>query len=109
MEGLIADIIKNRMTGLGFNDYRIRMQSIELNSIVPVHVRAQNEYFYLVDLDDDTDAFTIQGDNSIMSSDEFNFASMPFVSSDFTGDVIITKAAHTATQTLLFVRVIAKK
>ncbi|MPM09006.1 hypothetical protein SDC9_55322 [bioreactor metagenome] len=44
-----------------------------------------------------------------MSSDEFNFASMPFVSSDFTGDVVITKAAHTATQTLLFIRVIAKK
>jgi hypothetical protein len=109
MEGLIDAIIKNRMAGLGFNDYRIRMQSIELNSTTPIHVRAQNEYFYLVDLDDDTDTFTIQGDNSIMSSNEFNFASMPFVSSDFTGDVILQKAAHTATQKLLFIRVIPKK
>ncbi|MPM07440.1 hypothetical protein SDC9_53746 [bioreactor metagenome] len=109
MEGLIEAIIKQRMTGLGFQDYEIKMKSVELNSAGDVCVQAQNEYLYLVDVDDDTDAFNIQADNTIMDSSEFLFASIPFVISDFTGNVIISKSIHTATQNLLFVRVIPKK
>jgi len=109
MEGLIQAMIDRRMIGLGFKDYAIRMKSVELSSAGSVHVRAQNEYLFLVDLDDDTDAFNIQADNTILDSSEFLFSSIPYVAQDFTGDIIITKPSHTVSQKLLFARVIPKK
>lgn len=108
MEGLIALAIDKRVKGYGFKDYSIRMESVELNSTTPKHVLAQNEFWFLTDCDDTTDAFIIQADNTMISSSEFLFSTIPFGVVDFVGDVFITKPEHTATQKLLFARVIPK-
>lgn len=108
MEGLVSLIIEQRMAGLGWDNYGVKMTSVELSSAETVHMHNQNEYWFFVDVDDNTDEFIIQADNYMISSTDFMLGSMPFMPADFTGEMIISKPEHTTVQKLLFARVIPK-
>ena len=108
MDSILPLIIQQRMLGLGWKNYSILMQVVEITSSGIIQFDRQNEYLFLLDVSDTTDDFLIQGDNNIGTLSEMNLATLPYAPEDFTGNIIITKTSHTTAQNLLFARVIPK-
>lgn len=109
MEGLIALVINKRMRGLGFSEFSVETVTLTLSSATTIHRAIQNEYWFLTDISDVTDDFLIQADNYITKLSEINTDGVPYTLQDFTGNLIITKDAHTITQYVSFARVRPKK
>jgi hypothetical protein len=108
MEGLISMIISKKMQNIGYKQYSVQMENIQISNAVPfIHILAQNEFWWLIDVNDTTDDFYIQGENNIVGLADINISGVPYTPIDFTGDIIIEKSNSTVTQTLLFARVIA--
>lgn len=109
MEGLIQSIIANRMIALGWKNWYMKTNVITLDSDIPIIERRQNQYLFLIDIDDTTDPIFIIGDNNMIFTPNLNVFGYTVCTEDFTGDITIFKQNHTVTQKLVFVSVIPKE
>jgi hypothetical protein len=107
MEGIISLYVKNRMKEMGYEKYHISIKPITIKLGNTINrINAHNELWYLFDVNQTDNNFTITANNNIINQDEFVVDGVPFITYEFTGDIKIeNEEAHTD-QTFLFYRVI---
>ena len=107
MEGIIKLFIENRMKEMGFERFHFKVSPITIKVGESVSwVNAHNEFWYLFDVNQTEDSFTITANNNIITQDEFVVDGVPFITYEFTGDIKIENAEAQSDQTFLFYRVI---
>lgn len=95
------------MREMGFEKFHFNIKPITLHVAENVvRINAHNEYWYLFDVNQTEDNFTITANNNIINQDEFVVDGVPFITYEFTGDITIDNTAALAGQTFLFYRVI---
>jgi len=107
MEGIIRLYIENRMATMEFEQFHFNIEPITIKAGENiVRINAHNEYWYLFDVNQTEDDFTITANNNIINHDEFVVDGVPFISYEFTGDIKIDNTDALEDQTFLFYRVI---
>lgn len=107
MEGVIRLYIENRMREMGFEKFHFNIKPITIKVDENIiRINAHNEYWYLFDVNQTEDNFTITANNNIIIQDEFVVDGVPFISYEFTGDIKIDNTHAQADQSFLFYRVI---
>ena len=109
MEGIIRLYLEKRMQELGFDEFHFSIRPVTISPEEnTVRIDAHNEFWYLFDISQSEDPFTITANNNIIDQDEFVMDGIPFITYEFTGDIIIDNTGAQAPQTFLFYRVIPK-
>jgi len=107
MEGIISLYIKIRMKAMGFKNFHLSLEPVTIkHEQIVARVDAHNEFWYLFDVNQTDDNFTISANNNIINRDEFVVDGVPFITYEFTGDIKIENQGAHADQTFLFYRVI---
>jgi len=107
MEGIISLYIENRIKEMGFTkfNFSIKPVTVRLGDNI-TRINAHNEFWYLFDVNQTEDNFTITANNNIINQDEFVVDGVPFITYEFTGDIKIDNSEANSDQTFLFYRVI---
>ena len=107
MEGIIRLYLEKRMHEMGFNGFHFSITPVRIGHQENIQrINAHNEFWYLFDVNQSADSFTIRANNNIITQDEFVVDGIPFITHEFTGDIIIDNTGAGADQTFLFYRVI---
>ena len=107
MEGIISLYIENRMKEMGFEKFHFSVKPVTIKQGENIAwINAHNEYWYLFDVNQTEDTFSITANNNIINQDEFVVDGVPFITYEFTGDIKIDNTEAHSDQTFLFYRVI---
>jgi len=108
MDDTTRNYIDERMNSMGFPNYDTRQARIKMNaSDTQKRINAHNEFWFLFDITQIDDAFTIDAENKrLVSTEDFDIDGVPYVMYELTGRIIINKTGNTATQVFMFYRVI---
>jgi hypothetical protein len=107
MEGIISLYIESRMREMGFEKFHFSIRPITIKSGENIiRIDAHNEFWYLFDVNQSEDSFTITANNNIITKDEFVVDGVPFITYEFTGDMKIDNTDARLDQSFLFYRVI---
>lgn len=95
------------MREMGFEKFHLSITPITIKfQEETIWINAHNEYWYLFDVNQTADPFTVRANNNIISQDEFVVDGVPFITYEFTGDIKIENTGAQSDQTFLFYRVI---
>ncbi|MEZ5149130.1 MAG: hypothetical protein R2759_19180 [Bacteroidales bacterium] len=107
MEGIIRLYIENRMEEMGYSKFHFKINPVTVKSGESIkRIDAHNEFWYLFDVNQVDDNFTLTANNNIINQDEFVVDGVPYISYELTGDIIIDNTGAFNDQTFLFYRVI---
>lgn len=107
MEGIISLYIENRMKEMGFDKFHFSIEAKTIKTGNNIErINAHNEFWYLFDVNQTEDDFTISANNNIINRSEFVVDGVPFITYEFTGDIKIDNTEAHLDQTFLFYRVI---
>lgn len=107
MEGIIRLYIENRMEEMGFKKFWFNITPVIVKTGDSVkRIDAHNEFWYLFDVNQVDDNFTLRANNNIITQDEFVIDGVPFISYELTGDIVIDNTGAFQDQAFLFYRVI---
>ncbi len=107
MEGIIRLYIENRMEEMGYEKFHINIKPVTIKTGENItRIDAHNELWYLFDVNQTEDDFTITANNNIINKDEFVVDGVPFITYEFTGDIKIDNTDARLDQSFLFYRVI---
>jgi len=95
------------MNEMGFEKFHINIKAVMIKVGDDIaRINAHNEFWYLFDVNQTEDNFTITANNNIINQDEFVVDGVPFITYEFTGDIKIENTEALSDQTFLFYRVI---
>ncbi len=107
MEGIIRLYIENRMAAMGFKSFHFNIEAVTIKTGENIiRKNGHNEYWYLFDVNQTEDDFTITANNNIINQGEFVVDGVPFITYEFTGDIKIDNNGALKDQSFLFYRVI---
>lgn len=101
MEGTISLYLQKRMKKLGFSDFSFEIKRITVNNEV-YKIPSSLDFYYLFDVDNVTDHFTIESDNNHLTNLEFVSVGVPYFTTEFSGNLEIDTTGSVAAHNFLF-------
>lgn len=105
MEGITSLLIENRMREMGYDKFHFEIVKHTVNNST-LDISAHNEFWYLFDVSQVDDSFTITCDNDVIKDTDFHVDNVPYAPHELTGSIIIDNVGGAADQTFLFYRVV---